>query len=436
MSKKRQRVGLYFSNIMNQAEANIREVPPPPALTTQQFIDLGRVPDFVRDVKTFSGDPTKLIDWITDVEAIFRTYRDSGATQTQLNVLERTIRRKIDGEAADILNSNNISSSWADIKTTLVLYYRDQRDIKTLDYQLTSIKKTPDESLSTYYSRVTELLSLMIAQVQTDEKLKENAAAHIDYFRDKALDAFIRGLDKPLSILLKSTNPRTLGQAFNFCVEYHNMDIRTAPFRNEFGNHSTPKPREPPKLPPRPQSMQPRPFIPPPPPPRRPNFFQNYALPPKPIPQTNPFRPNPQNAFRPFQNNPFRSFQNTPFGTPKPEPMELDSSGQTRMINYGNRPVMNLKRSHPPSLQQHQAFKRQAHPLEASYANPEYYGYPDYDYDYGYEQYWDETQYDGSYEQSEQAAHDQPEQAALIEVNDQDRNNAQETNFLEWHPSW
>lgn len=78
---------------MNQAEANIRKVAPsPPALTTQQFINLGRVPDFVRDVKTFSGDPTKLIDWITDVEAIFRTYRDSGATQTQLNVLERMIR--------------------------------------------------------------------------------------------------------------------------------------------------------------------------------------------------------------------------------------------------------------------------------------------------------------------------------------------------------
>ncbi|XP_055613321.1 uncharacterized protein LOC129759815 [Uranotaenia lowii] len=73
---------------------------PPAALTTQQFIDLGKVPDFVRDVKPFTGNPTKLIDWITDVESIFRTYRENGATAAQINILERTIRRKVE-DASD-----------------------------------------------------------------------------------------------------------------------------------------------------------------------------------------------------------------------------------------------------------------------------------------------------------------------------------------------
>lgn len=54
---------------------------PPAAMTNQQFVELGKVPDFVRDVKPFSGDPTKLVDWISDVEAIFRTYRENGASQ-------------------------------------------------------------------------------------------------------------------------------------------------------------------------------------------------------------------------------------------------------------------------------------------------------------------------------------------------------------------
>lgn len=279
------------------------EAPVVPALTTQQFLDLGRVPDFVRDIKPFNGDPTRLVDWLTDVDSIFRTYRENGATQSQINVLERSVRRRIEGEAADILNANNITTNWDQIKSTLILYYRDQRDVKTLDYQLTSIKKSASESLNTYYSRVNELLSLLIAQVHTDDALKLNPAAHIQYFREKALDAFIRGLEKPLNWLLKSKNIQTLSQAYNFCVEYQNMDIRSAPFRNELGGQPVPRPRALPELP---STSQPRRFLPPPVPPRRPFPHHNHVPPPRPSHQNNPFRNNP------FQNNPFQNntFQN------------------------------------------------------------------------------------------------------------------------------
>lgn len=44
-----------------------------------------------------------------------------------------TEKRKIEGEAADILNTNNVLSYWSDIKNTLILYYREQRDVKMLD---------------------------------------------------------------------------------------------------------------------------------------------------------------------------------------------------------------------------------------------------------------------------------------------------------------
>ena len=138
--------------------------PAPAPMSTQQFTDLGKVPDFVRDVKPFSGDPTQLINWISDVDAIFRTYRENGATPIQISVLGRTVRRKIEGEAGDVLNSNNILTDWHEIKNTLLLYYKYQRDVKTLDYP--------------------GLLSFIIAQVQTDDTLKLSTAAHINYFRE------------------------------------------------------------------------------------------------------------------------------------------------------------------------------------------------------------------------------------------------------------
>lgn len=426
-------------------------VPVVPAMTTQQFMDMGKIPDFVRDVKPFTGDPTRLVDWLTDVDSIFRTYRDNGATQTQINVLERTVRRKIEGEAADILNANNIATDWNQIKNTLILYYRDQRDVKTLDYQLTSIKKSANENLNTYYSRVNELLSLIIAQVKTDDTLKLNSAAHITYFREKALDAFVRGLEKPLNILLKSTNPQTLGQAYNFCVEYQNMDIRSAPFRNEHGGQPVPKPRALPELP----SSQPRIILAPPIPPRRSPFnpfsnhgppprqfpqatFQNLAPPPRQFSQPNPFRQTPQN--NPFQNNPFQNnpFRNNPFRTNpfKSEPMEVDTSQQTKIVNYGNRPVMNLKRPHPPS-QQFQSFKRQAHPLESIYPEYDPYGYYTdwYDYEHFDESYLNSDYCDDSYIQPNQLDEEIGE-ASGASNSEPVKSDPQVANFLEWRPRW
>lgn len=440
--------------------------PPVPArvepMTTQQFIDLGKIPDFVRDVKPFTGDPTKLVDWICDVEAILRTYRENGATMAQMNIIERTIRRKIEGEAADILNSNNIASNWNEIKNALILYYKDQRDVKTLDYQLTSIKKMVNENLSSYYSRVNELLSLIIAQAKTDDTMRLNAAAHINYFREKALDAFIRGLDKPLNILLKSSNPATLSQAYNFCIEYYNLDIRSAPFRNELGEQPIPKPRALAEVTSRMQ-IQPKLPLPPPLPPRRHPTFQNN---PRPFQgySTNPFQNNfqPYRGFPPYQspNNPFRqnTYQHNPPNNPfrpnpfqnnspnnpfrqnkfqKPEPMDVDTSQQTRAINYGNRPMMNFKRPHSLSQQQHN-FKRQAHPLENAYSYPEY---NDEYYDHGYDgQYWDNGPYDDSYHEIEQPTYEIGEPSHSSKTTDYQHEpttcEQQEANFLEWLPSW
>lgn len=387
-------------------------------LTMQQFIELGKLPDFIRDLQVFDGQPTELLAWLTDVEGIFSMYRDAGATEAQLVLIERSIRRKIKGEAADVLNANNILHDWNLTKSTLLLYYRDKRDIKTLDFELTSIKKSNSESLGSYYSRVNELLSSIIAQIQTEEKYFLHATSHIDYFREKAIDAFIRGLEKPLCHLLKTFNPKTLNQAYQFCLDYFNMDARSAPFRNEHASH-IPKPREfevvrnPPRPPPRRPPPMPAPrnagnlYQPPTPFPR--NIGNNY--------QTPSFQPPP----RPWGPKP----------QPKPEPMEVDHSIRTRNVNYGNRPPVQQKRTHPPS-NQIQQYKRVAHPLEyADYADDSQYldymsEYEDYPAQYGSQEEEDSPnpQYYGANEEQS------------IEQEDPEPQSSSQTNFLEWKPSW
>ena len=334
------------------------------------------------------------------------------------------------------MNANNITYDWLEIKETLLLYYRDKRDIKTLDFELTTVKKHPSESLSSSYNRVNELLASIIVQIQTDERMSQNADSHTTYFREKALDSFIRGLEKPLNVLLKTATPTSLAKAYQFCIDFYNMDARSAPFRNEHSNYSIPKPREldlprhPPKIPPRNQNF-------PPPPPRN---FQNSCLPQQ---YRNPFISNqrnntnpfvqPQPRFQPnfnpflqpqnrFQHNP-NSFNHPPKPLPRPEPMEVDQSVRSRFLDYGNRPTFPIKRQHPPSSKI-QNFKRLAHPIEGTStfneveANDETDAkqYPEHQFE-EYEDYHDFYAYDSNSHPPEN-----------IDQTD--------ANFLGWNPSW
>lgn len=179
--------------------------------------ELGKVPDFVKDLREFDGRHTELMNWIADVEEILTLCVSCKISQLLGTLVQRTIRRKIVGEAAEVLNTNNISTDWKEIKEALLLHYGDKRDLFTLDFELSTMRKSNGESLTAYYGRVKETLALIIAHVQTNEKYREHAPIHTQFFNEKALHSFIRGLDKPLSFILKTSAPANLSKAYQLC---------------------------------------------------------------------------------------------------------------------------------------------------------------------------------------------------------------------------
>lgn len=415
---KERRFQYYIDRIMATAQSTSRSSGNTP-LSMQQFIELGKLPDFIRDLNSFDGKPSDLLAWLTDVEGIYNMFREAGATEAQLSLIERSVRRKIKGEAADVLNANNITHDWPSIKNTLILYYRDKRDIKTLDYELTSIRKAGNETLASYYSRVNELLAAIIAQLQTEDKYYLHVTSHTEFFRDKAVDAFIRGLEKPLCFLLKTHNPKTLSQAYQFCLDFYNMDTRSAPFRNE---HSSPIPRprelEPSKFPPRPPPRRQHPT----PAPRTSNFHQmppfarqyssNYH-------QTSPFeRQNFQFTMQP----PARPWYPKP--QPRPEPMEVDRSIRSRNINYGNRPPMDARKPFPLGSQVH-PHKRQACPIDTNIKNLNQFDYDSNSYEDNF--------YDPYYYPQQVSSE---EHESFSQSDGQTPSTSSSTHFLEWNPSW
>lgn len=186
----------------------------------------------------------------------------------------------------------------------------------------------------------------------TDETWKGHEAALIKLYNMMTLDTFIRGLGEPLSLFCKNYKPKSLASAYHYCVEFLNLNARSVPFKSEL---LAPVPA-------------PRGNIPVPPPKPVPTHRH-----PQQIPQPLPRQQFPvQNQFQlypraPFQNTPNVFASNRTFyqQQPRPEPMDVDHSIRSRMLNYGNRPNFKTTRPATESIQAiNPSAKRVAHQLE------------------------------------------------------------------------
>lgn len=315
-----------------------------------------KIPDVVKDLPNFTGDPNEISMWINDAQGLITLYKprnDSTIEQrNKYHMVCKTIRRKIRGEANDALVASNVNLNWNLIRRTLETYYGEKRDIGTLDYQLMNNQQR-GRSLEEYYDDINRLLSLIANQIKNDPRFThpEASKAMIETFNDKALDAFVRGLDGDIGKFLKNYRPDSLAGAYAYCISFQNIEFRKnltrarIPETPQGPRNMIPLPnnRIPPRLPPKPiypimrkpnphfipprQTFNPRPF------PQQPQAFN-----PRPFIQQQPqafnpryFQQQPQQQFYKPQIPPRNNFQ-------KPEPMEVDPSIHTKQINYGNRP--------------------------------------------------------------------------------------------------
>lgn len=303
-----------------------------------------KIPDLVRDLPTFSGDPTELNAWIKDAEGLVNWYRpnqnSSVTRRNKFHVVCKTIRRKIRGEANDALVASNVHTNWHLIKKTLITYYGEKRDLGTLDYQLSNSCQR-GRTLEAFYNEINKILSLISNCISTDSQFAHPEAAKsvLTLYNRKAIDAFVRGLDGEVGKFLKNANVDSLATAYSYCITFQNMEFRknlTRPrvFDQTAGpsNHIP----QPPKIPPKPMHNMRIPNRPQP----MPHFIPRYA----PFVQHYPPRNFAPPAFPPQRNGPFNNPgfpPRNPFQKPldKPVPMDVDHSIRSRQVNYGNRPT-------------------------------------------------------------------------------------------------
>lgn len=297
-----------------------------PPRSEQDLKDIARLPDSVRELQTFDGNAVQYISWTHSVENILRDY-ELVKNKPIYRAILQAIRGKVRGNADAALISYNIfDDNWESIKTCLSLHYADKRDLRTLEYQMSTLTQGR-YSIDQFYARVNHQFSLIINKIKTENYSRETINALIESQRNRALDVFIRGVNGELSKYLMLQKPQTLPEAYSTCLELQNYNCRSQTLQSRSGYNTNQYMG---KIP---SNKIRQPFIPP---------QQEYQ-------QQQPLTPQQKvSAYNLQHQRP----SIPPPRPPKPhEKMEVDRSMQTRQVNYMNRPSNNSNDTYkrPPS---------------------------------------------------------------------------------------
>lgn len=216
-------------------EAEVQVQPRAPA-TEAELRDISRLPDSVKELQVFNGNPTMFVSWVHAVESILTDFELVKGKPIYRAILQH-IRQKIRGPADTALISYSIfDTDWTAMKECLSLHYADKRDIRTLEYQLHQLSQK-DSRLDDFYGAVNHQFALIINKLKTEKYSQETVQVLIDTYRNRALDVFIRGLNGDLSRMLLVQRPKNLPEAYSRCLEIQNTNLRnytvhTARFNN------------------------------------------------------------------------------------------------------------------------------------------------------------------------------------------------------------
>lgn len=195
--------------------------------TESELREIAKLPDPVKEIQVFEGNPTQYVSWVHNIETVLKDYEIVRGKPLYRAILQH-IRQKIRGKADAALVSYNIfDGEWEEIKRVLSLHYADKRDIRTLEHQLNSLKQGSSR-VDDFYATVNHQFSLIINKIRCEAYSCETADALVGTYRDRALDVFVRGLSGDLSRLLIIQKPKTLPEAYSACLEMQNLNFRNS----------------------------------------------------------------------------------------------------------------------------------------------------------------------------------------------------------------
>jgi hypothetical protein len=179
------------------------------------FIQQSRIPDPIKMLPNYEGDPKTLNHWIHSTSTVLAAYEPVRLQDPIIyNIWVMAIRQKIIGKANEALVSRNIATDWGRIREVLIEYFGDRRDLSTLSAQIPYLRQG-NKNLDEFYKETSELTANINTKVSLDPRFPDanQVNAVMTFVRDLTKSSFIDGLNEPLNLTVRSFRPTTLEEA-------------------------------------------------------------------------------------------------------------------------------------------------------------------------------------------------------------------------------
>lgn len=185
----------------------------------------------------FDGSKSKLFEFIDNCDQAYEIVRDEFKP-----MLFSVIKTKLTDNARAVVRNRNFEN-WNALKNPLLDTYTEKRTRGQWQLELCSCRQNLGESVLQFANKVEtcyiKLLSTLDETLDTDKR-----EIYSSMFKEQALNVFIAGLNKDLSLITKSQKPNSLELAISLAMQ-EEQEIKSkseiSKFQNLHINNSKPK---------------------------------------------------------------------------------------------------------------------------------------------------------------------------------------------------
>lgn len=210
------------NELLQALQAAAPAQPTAPAPSVQLAPAFPKIPDLIRMVPEFSGNPRDLPRWIDSVEEKLTESKKFMPPQDIPQILPiwtGIIRDKIKEKASDALSASHTPLEWDSIKNTLIEYFGDKSSLSTLVSKMTTLKQG-GQTVTEFYQTTKSLLAEINAKILITNNTPNEAKAIMGTYETLIVNAFVDGLHDATSDLTRSTRPKSLADAYLVASEH------------------------------------------------------------------------------------------------------------------------------------------------------------------------------------------------------------------------
>lgn len=202
------------------------------------LVNNSKIPDPIKMIAEYNGNSKSLTHWISSVDRTVEAYEVAAQNRPDIFAFwVGVIRTRCVGKAHDALVSRSIGNDWPAIRSCLIEFFGDRREIPTLCQKIPLLQQN-GRSVEAFYNEANDLTAAINQKVSLDPRYAEATNEVMLFVRDMMTHAFMDGLNPPYNLTVRGMRPESLEVAKTFAEEQMQATQRNTFFAREYSKTS------------------------------------------------------------------------------------------------------------------------------------------------------------------------------------------------------